>query len=125
VTLFHLPSENALVVLGVALLVIYAFMFVRVIRRYPQDAALLRSSRLGKRINLFLTTPVVVAAVLVPMPYKALVLVVGVPLLVYASWAHHKELARSGVSAAFLREMAVTYPVAAAGCATFVATTLA
>jgi len=93
---------------------IYFFLFVRVVKRHPNDIALLRSEGNGKRNNLLLT-PVMVAALFAPMPYKAIGLGVVLPLIAYLGWAQSKRLARAGASSVYLRQMAT------ASCVAFVA----
>ena len=98
-------SSNSLAVLAAALLVAYLVLFARLLARYPNDSAILRSDRTGKRSNL-LVIPLVIAAVLAPMPYKAIALCVALPLLIGLAWAQHLRLAKAGASLAFLRRLA-------------------
>jgi hypothetical protein len=96
--------ESALPFFAGAALVVYLIFFFRLVSRYPDDVAILRADGRGKRGNLILT-PVILIAVLAPMPYKAIALGIGIPLLIGLSWVQHIRLTHAGASTQFLRRL--------------------
>jgi len=120
---FLASPKNLLSALAALLLIAYLILFARLVVRYPNDGVILRSDRTGKRSNL-LFMPIVLAAVLAPMPYRAVAVVVGLPLLVGLAWSQHLRLARVGASPAFLRKLAAVSCVALAAMLAFGATML-
>jgi len=110
---FLASAKSALPGIALALLVAYLILFARLIVRHPSDAAVLRSDNAGKRGNLLLM-PLVLAAVVAPMPYKALAFCIGLVLLAVLARSQHLRLASAGVSRAFLRQHAAVSCVAGA-----------
>lgn len=100
------------------MLAIYFILFFRLMTRHPKDAALLRADGCGKRGNLLLA-PIVVAAIIAPMPYNLVAFGVGFPLLFCLAWAQHKRLAHVGATPAFLRHKAAVSSLALIAMFTF------
>ena len=98
------PLVSSLPAFAGAALVGYLIFFFRLVRRFPDDVAILRADGRGKRGNLILT-PIILVAILAPMPYKVIALGIGIPLLIGLSWVQHVRLTRAGASTQFLRRL--------------------
>ena len=109
--------QSALTIPAIAALLVYFVLFFRLVNRHPEDIATLRADGFGRRVNLLLT-PIVLTAVVAPIPYKAVAIGIGAPLLIGFAWAHHNRLKRLGVNATFLRKMAALSCLAIAALAT-------